>query len=284
MRLSGAVVRAVTLCIAVTLALSFAAACGDPKPVTVADRFTEILGHEPTGVAADVAKNGKIIIVNDADYAPQSSVDPKTGESTGFDVDVARKVCEILGLEPQFKQTLPEGVPAGLKKGHYDVAIDSMMVTADGARAATFTEPYYFTPGQVIIKKGGVQVESIDDLDGLTVGVLADTVLADFLRKHEGITSVTYLDEADLAAALSDGTLNAALVSATGAQTIIETTKHIEVSGKPVFYQPLAFATRRGEGDMVTLLNDTIAKMHADGSLSELSQRWFGGLDLSVRE
>ena len=53
------------------------------------------------------------------DYAPQSSVDETTGELVGFDVDVAKRVGAILGLEVSFKNPEWETVPAGLKQGRY---------------------------------------------------------------------------------------------------------------------------------------------------------------------
>jgi len=270
--------------VVVALVLTSVAACGGKKPVTTADRFAQILGHAPKGVAADVAKSGKLVIVNDDNYPPQSSLDPKTEELSGFDVDVARKVCEILGLEPQFKQAEPETIPLGLKKWHFDVAIDSLMVTTDAARTVSFTKPYYFTPGQVIVKRGGPQIESVNDLTGLSVGVAADTVFADFLRKHPKVTSVVYVNEDDLVAALVGGSIDAGLLSATSAQLVVDTNKRVVASGKPIFYQGLAFATRLGEDDLISLLDSAIAKMQADGSLQVLSQRWFLGLDLSTRQ
>ncbi len=65
------------------------------------ERATAILGHAPTGLAADIATKGEVIVANDSNYAPQSSVDPTTKEVVGFDVDVAKGMAEILGLDDQ---------------------------------------------------------------------------------------------------------------------------------------------------------------------------------------
>ena len=44
------------------------------------ERATAILGHEPTGLALDIVTKGEVVVANDSNYAPQSSVDPVTKE------------------------------------------------------------------------------------------------------------------------------------------------------------------------------------------------------------
>src|SRR5450759_3603190 len=70
------------------------------------ERATAILGHAPTGLALDIVTKGSVIVANDSDYAPQSSVDPVTKEVVGFDVDVAKG---IKWEHPQWV-TIPSGL------------------------------------------------------------------------------------------------------------------------------------------------------------------------------
>ena len=74
------------------------------------ERATAILGHEPTGLALDIVTKGEVIVANDSNYAPQSSVDPVTKEVVGFDVDVAMGMAEILGLGIKWEH--PPGRPS----------------------------------------------------------------------------------------------------------------------------------------------------------------------------
>ena len=50
-------------------------------------------------------------------------------------------------------------------------------------------------------------------------------------------------------------------------------------SGKPYYYEPLAFATQKGQTDWLALLNYAVDKMHADGSLSAMAKKWYHGFD-----
>ena len=64
-------------------------------------------------MAAKIARTGQIVVANDADYPPQSY--EEDGKLVGFDVDVAEKVAELLGVQPKFVHPAWAAVPAGLK-------------------------------------------------------------------------------------------------------------------------------------------------------------------------
>jgi polar amino acid transport system substrate-binding protein len=274
-----------------TLAL---AACGDAaeEPAaedtalagTAAERAVEILGREPTGLAKEIVDKGVVVVANDANYAPQSSIDEATGELVGFDVDVALKMGEILGLTVEFENPAWETILAGLNQGRYDVSIGSMTITAQRDKAVDFTEVYYYTSGQLFVKAGGPQIAGVEDLAGKTVGVGRGTTYYEFLKAETDAKVLTYDTDADTFPDLRNGNLDFAMTAGpTGQQAILEG-QDFEFSGTPLYYEDLAFSVAEGETDWVTLLNYAITTMHEDGSLTEMSKKWYNGLDLTVRE
>ncbi len=92
---------------------------------------------------------------------------------------------EILGLTVEFENPAWETIPADLNQGRFDVSIGSMTITAERDKTIDFTEPYYFTSGQVFVKEGGMQIAGVEDLAGKTVGVGAATTYYDFLKSGE---------------------------------------------------------------------------------------------------
>ncbi len=92
---------------------------------TATQRFTAILGHAPSGLAATVAARGTLIVGEDPQFAPQSSVD-STDAWSGFDVDVARAIATALGLKVEFRQLDWARMPSALAAGRYDVVISSI--------------------------------------------------------------------------------------------------------------------------------------------------------------
>ena len=77
--------------------------------MTPTQAFTKILGHAPTGMAATIAQKGYFVVVDDADYAPQSYINKK-GNLIGFDVDVAKQTERDPG-RPGQASSRPSGPP-----------------------------------------------------------------------------------------------------------------------------------------------------------------------------
>jgi ABC-type amino acid transport substrate-binding protein len=292
------VLAAVLVALAVTMAV---AACGDesmtepsPAATSAAEIAQEVLGRAPTGLAKDIIERGSMIVANDANYAPQSSVDKTTGELVGFDVDVANKAAELLSLHVEFRNPAWETTPTSISQGKYDVSIGSMASVIDGDQTVPqivrrlklldFSEPYYYTPGQVLVKKGGIQITGPDDLAGKTVGVGAGATYYAWLKENSNADVRTYATVADSFPDLRNGNLDFVMTAGPTGQQAISQGQPFEFSGTPLCYEDLSMAVKKGEADWLALLNYTVQTMHADGSLTAMSKRWYYGLDLTERE
>ena len=89
--------------------------------------------------------------------------------------------------------------------------------------------------------------------------------------------------------ALGDGTrLDAAMTSLTTAQGYVDEGNPVKIIGDPLFYEPLSVAIdKSSELDPASLTeaaDQIVADMHEDGTLSELSEKWYDGTDLSVQQ
>ncbi|MBM3146719.1 MAG: transporter substrate-binding domain-containing protein [Actinobacteria bacterium] len=254
------------------------------EEMTTAELWADILGAEPTGLAAEILERGEMIVANDANYPPQSSVDQATGELVGFDVDVANKVGEILDIPVTFVNPAWETIPAGLDTGRWDVSIGSMTITEERQKSLDFTAPYYFTSGQVFVKKGGTQIAGVEDLADRTVGVGAATTYYDFLKENSDAKVKTYTTDADAFPDLLNGNIDFVMTAGPTGQEAILAGKEMEFSGTPLYYEDLAFSIKKGETDWLALLDYAVKQMHEDGSLSAMSEEWYNGVDLTVKE
>jgi len=260
------------------------ARAAQPRAASPAAIAKQILGHTPSGLAKTVVKRGKILVANDRNYPPQSYVDPKTHKLVGFDVDVARKVAQILGLKVVWKHPAWATIPTGLKKGRYDVSIGSMTVKPDRKKLVAFTGAYYFWGYQVFVKTGGTQITGVDDLAGKTVSVVTGSDLAKYLTQDTQASVHGYNIDADAMAALVNGDVEFWMTGPyTGEQAILSP-QPIDFSGTPLKYEDLAFAVKKGEKDWRALLNYTVKQMHKDGSLTAMSKKWYDGLDVTVKQ
>jgi polar amino acid transport system substrate-binding protein len=295
MRKGKTYILAAVLLIAVIALAGVAAACGSSSSSSSSasasaaatspmDIATKILGHAPTGLAQTIVDRGSVIVANDANYPPQSSIDKATGKMVGFDVDAANKMGELLGLTIDFKNPAWETIPAGLQQSRYDVSIGSMTITPERQKVLAFTDPYYYTSGQVFVKKGGTQITGPSDLDGKTVGVGAATTYYDYLKANTKADVKTYQTDADTFPDLANGNLDFVMTAGPTGQQAILNGQPFEFSGKPLYYEDLAFALKLDEPDWLAMLNYAVQTMHSDGSLTAMSKQWYNGMDLTVKQ
>jgi len=281
--------RIVLIVVSVLLAAVGAAGCGsraDDQAAAPTSTIAKLLGHEPTGLAKQIADSGTMTVANDPDYAPQSSLNAKSGEMEGFDVDVAKRVGELLGVKVAFVNPPWESIQGKLKSGEFDVSIGSMTVTDERAKKMDFAEPYYYSTGIMVARKGQKQISSVEDLFGQKVGADADSSYASFLKQYPKIKLTTYSYGNTGSPGLNDlkaGKIDYFMEAAPYLRGVIADDPTLELSGPPLYSEDLAFAIRKGEPDLLAVLNAAVRTMHEDGSLSAASQKWYDGLDLTAQ-
>jgi cystine transport system substrate-binding protein len=281
--------RVAVLAFAAVLALAVAvgvAACsgsgGGQAAQTPVERFAAILGHQPTGLAATVAKRGTLIVGEDPEFAPQSSVD-STGVWSGFDVDVAREVGAVLGVKVEFRQLDWARVPAALAADRYDVAISSIATDPRPSGELALTAPYAYTTAQVVVRQGEAGITTLGELRGKTIGASAATTFQQFLEAAGGVGVALYPSDADALPDVGNGSLAGAMTADTTAVAEQAAGAQVAAAGAGFFFQPQAFATRPGEADFVAVLDGALKTMRQNGALTALSRKWYHGLDVSAR-
>lgn len=250
------------------------------------------------GGTLDRVMSSKILTMSsDPAYPPQSFLNDKN-EMAGFDVDVGREIAKRMGAELKIITPAWEIITAGNWGGRWDVSVGSMTPTAERAKILDFPAVYYYTPASFAVHKDS-KTASIADLDGKKIGVCGGCTYEAYLKKDlvidaEGTPAFDYkvtpgevqLYETDTHAfddlRLGDGTRLDAILSAL--PTIQEAIKNgyaLKVVGDPVFYEPLAVAVDKGDAEFTAKVAEIVKAMHADGTLSKLSQTWYGA-DLST--
>lgn len=253
---------------------------------------------------AKICSTGTIKVSTDPRYPPQSSLDEQTGEYVGFDIDVATEIAKRLGVDIAFETPSWETITAGSWNGRWDLSVGSMTPTNDRQEVLEFSQPYYYTPAVVVVHEDNTSVSDIStDLDGAKVGVCSGCTYDQFLSKSLEIKGFTFdftIDDAqtvgydtDTSAlndlALGDGTrLDAAMTSLTTAQGFIDADKPVKIVGDPVFFEPLAAAIDKNSSadptSFAAAVDEIVGNMHADGTLTDLSKKWYGGTDLTDKQ
>jgi len=273
------------------------AACKTPEPTEV-PVATEVPTPKPTEPGVEdlldiVMEAGKLVVSTDPNYAPQSFLNDD-GELDGFDINVSQEVAKRLGVEVEFVTPDWDMITAGNWGGRWDVSIGSMTPTEPRSEVLWFTAPYYYTPASFAVHRDNTTIKTVADLAGKKIGLGAATTYLSYLEgtleilggeimydppKDVEIVEWTTDSEAIQDLTLGENAREDAVMSAQPTiQEAINSGSPLVFVGTPAFYEPLAFALDKGRGPsdkMLTKLNEIIAAMHADGTLSDLSVKWY---------
>lgn len=239
-----------------------------------------------------VIDNGVMVMSTDAEYPPQSSLN-SDGEFEGFDIDVGREIAERLGVDIEFVTPGWEIITTGQWNGRWDVSVGSMTPTEARAEVLDFPAVYYYTPAALAVHADNTTIAAPADATGKRIGVGVATTYEGYLNKSlqiygsdEPIDFViddaqiqTY--ETDLNALddlrLGDGVrLDAAMTAIPTILEAIDGGYPIKVVGDPLFLEPLSVATEKGDAEWDERLAGIIQTMHDDGTLTRLSEKWYG--------
>jgi polar amino acid transport system substrate-binding protein len=249
--------------------------------------------QEPQDLLAKIQADGVIRVSTDPAYPPASSLNEQTGEYEGFDIDVATEIAKRLGVEIAWETPAWELITAGNWNGRWDMSVGSMTVTPERAEVLHFTPAYYFTPASVAVLESNTEVQDpTTDLDGATIGVCGGCTYDFFLQGTLEIPGYTFdfvIDDPQIktydtdSTAIQDlvaGRTDAAMSSLPILQGAIDKDRPIRIVGDPLFYEPLGVAfDKSSELDPTSLVEEVssiIEEMHADGTLSDLSTKWYG--------
>ncbi len=278
-----------------------------PEPSMVASAepsmAASVCDNMPAGSEGDllatVCAAGVITMSTDPEYPPQSALTPD-GTYEGFDIDVGQEIADRLGVDLAFETPSWDVLTAGGWGGRWDFSVGSMTITSPRQEIIDFTQPYYFTPAQ-IAAKADLGIATLDDLAGKTICVGEATTYLDWLngtldfgsespqtQPPAGAVATTLATDRQCAEAWQAGRsdFEGWLSSSTTVQQAIDDGLPVVAVGEPVFYEPLAVAFDKSapaHDQLVTAVDQIVGEMHADGTLSELSMKWFGS-DLTVRQ
>lgn len=234
----------------------------EPDPIErPADATGDLLGI--------VEDRGTLRISTDADYAPQSFLQPD-GTFVGFDIDVGTEIAERLGVDVEFQHVDWDIITAGSWSERFDISVGSMTITTPRKEILSFTQPYYYT-GAIMAASTRSGLTSVDQLP---------------FDLPEGAEATTLPTDANCAEAIEAGReeFDLWISSVTTVDEAIQADIPIVIIGDPIFTEDLAVAVDKAGPPHAALLFEIdriIGEMHEDGTLTELSEKWFEGEDLT---
>jgi len=223
-----------------------------------------------------IKATGVIRIGTEGTYAPFDFHD-KSGQLTGFDVDIATEVAKKIGVKPNFLEAQWDGMFAGLNANRFDMIADEVSIRPDRQKKYDFSNPYIVSKAVLIVRKDNTTIHSFKDLKGKKAGQSLTSNLADIARSNGAqIVSTQGFNEA--ISLLESGRIDATVNDGLSFLDLVKHTPNVPL--KIVDTYPNAskngFMFKKGNQDLIDAVNKALAAMMKDGTYLKISQKYFG--------
>ncbi|QKS72937.1 transporter substrate-binding domain-containing protein [Paenalkalicoccus suaedae] len=231
-------------------------------------------------LAACGSDDNTLTMGTSADYPPFEYVDTENSdEIIGFDVDLAKAITEELGYELEIVDMDFNGLIPALQSGRIDFVQAGMRPTEERRENADFSDIYFFG-GHMIVTAADSDIQTIEDLEGKTLGVQLGSIQegqADEIG--ETVPDVTIESRnriPELVQEINTGRFDAAIIADTVATNYIEATEGLTGFELPNQSEEdgNAIAFEKGS-ELVEDFNRVIQEMRDSGELDELILEWF---------
>ena len=267
---------------ALTLTAALAlTACGSSAAATApaAESAAGSTAEAASGdLLSEIQAKGTITVAMEGTWAPWTYHD-ENDNLVGYDVEVATLIAEKLGVEPEFIEGEWDGLLAGLDAGRYDIMVNGVDITEERAEKYDFSEPYAYNRTAVITKGDNDTINSLEDLkDKKTANTISSTYAEVAEQYGAEVTGVDDLNQTFelLLSGRIDATLNAEVTYYDYMEA------HPDANIKIACLDPeatqVAIPFRKGEetASLREAVNQALADMRQSGTLTELSEKYFG--------
>ncbi|MDQ0483511.1 cystine transport system substrate-binding protein [Alkalihalobacillus hemicentroti] len=242
---------------------------------------------DEASVWEQIQEEGKLVVATSGTLYPTSYYEEGSDTVTGYEVEVVREMGKRLDLEVEFEEMGFDGMLTSINSGKVDLAANDITNTEEREEKFTFSEPIKYSYGTAIVRKDDLSgIKSLDDLDGKKAAGASTTIYMEVAREngaeeviYDNATNEQYLR--DVSTGRTDIILNDYYLQtlALAAFPDLNITIHPDIEYYP---NNQAVVMKKDSGELESKVNETLKEMKDDGTLKELSEKFFNGADVSV--
>ncbi len=227
----------------------------------------------------DKASEGTFTVGFDQDFPPMGFVG-EDGEYTGFDLELAQETAKRMGLTYVAQPIAWDAKNMELESGNIDCIWNGFTMTGREDEY-TWSEPY-MENSQVVVVMEDSGIETLADLAGKIVEVQADSSAEAALKEMTDLTSTfgTLQTTPDYNTAFMD--LEMGSVDAIAMDVIVagyqmqEREGNFKILDETLASEEYAIGFKKGNTELCEKVQKTLEEMAEDGTMAEISKKWFG--------
>ncbi len=220
---------------------------------------------------------GKLKVAMEIGYPPMEYFDKDGTTPIGFDVEMSKAIADYLGLEVEYVDVAWDGIFSGLDSDKYDIVCSSCSITPERQKNYLMTEPYVQNRIELLVPKGS-DITSLDNVQGKSVAVQAETTCDIYLKDHDKGCEVMQYDKViNCFDELKANRVDAVLVDSVVASYYLgEDEDKYDVVWEGEDAEPLGITLKKGNTQLCEKIEEALDALAADGTTTEIAMKYFG--------
>lgn len=225
-----------------------------------------------------ISDSDTLVMATNATFPPYEYVDGE--ECKGIDIEIAQAIADAMGKKLEVDDIDFDSIIPAITTGKADMALAGMTVTDERKENVDFSDSYA-TGVQVIIVPEDSDITGPDDLAndkmiGVQQGTTGHIYCSDTPEKGGfGEDHVTaYPNGASAIQALQTGKVDAVVIDNEPAKAFVAENPGLKILDTEYVTEDYAIAVKKGNTELLNQINETLAKLKADGTLQSIIDKY----------
>ncbi len=225
------------------------------------------------GKAANgTAQAGVLVMATNAEFPPYEYHEGSA--IVGIDAEIAAAIAEKMGCELQIEDIAFDSIIPEVSSGKADMGMAGMTVTEDRKTNVDFSDTYAIARQVVIVKADG-GITSLEDLEGLTIGVQQGTTGDIYASEEFGDDHIErYAKGMEAVQALTQGKVDAVIIDNEPARVFVNENEGLVILDEAYADEEYAIAVKKGNTELLNQINAALAELKADGTLDAIVAKY----------
>jgi len=248
------------------------------QAIFIISNNTEIL---LSGKVAEIMERDTLIIGTTGDYRPLTFQEAD-GHYWGFGIEVAQEIASRMGVETRFMKTswptLTSDVMADPQT--FDLAMGGITIT-DARRDVMLMSNGYLANGKTILCRAteAARYQSLADIDRPEVRVMVNPGGLNEKFANDSLTHATIIvhqQNEEIPLLIAKDSADVMITEITEAPYYVKTDSRLAapLMDRPFTHGEIGVLMRKGQDDLLQMVNNILGQMKADGTLSRLRGKY----------